>query len=211
MKEIIGVPIAPDDMRDYQMSIMFLDENGIPYPSGDFTLTMSFFELGSSFDINGGASIPMANGEFFFPDTFSLKKGRKATIRIAANIASAFIPGLKDFTLPDKPDIVFKCRMLSETHKISATDVKSAVDEVVRNSSFGISLNPIFSSFLDLGVEFPFKIFKISADGGVKQDLNLRFEYNKSSSTTSTTTTGTTTVTEYEVIIPKNGWVIEIV
>ena len=153
---------------------------------------MSFFELGASFDINAGAPIAMSNGEYFFPETFTLTRGRMATIRITADIAGAIIPGLKEFTLPDKSDIVFRCRMMSETHKISATDVKTAVDQVVENSSFGANLNPIFSKFLNAGIEFPFRIFKVSADGGGKTELNLRLEYNRSSSSTSSTTTGPT-------------------
>ncbi len=210
-KETLGVPVAPEDTFAYQMSILFLDENLLPYPSGDFTLSLSFFELGQSFDINGGAPIPMSGGEFFFRDLYTLKKGRMATIRITADLLGAVIPGIKEFVLPAKPDIVFRCRMLSETHKITETDVKSAVDEAVRNSSLGVALNPILSSFLNAGVEFPFKIFKIKADGGGKTELNLRAEYNRAGSDTTTTTDGSTTVTEFEVILPKNGWIIEVV
>lgn len=210
---VVGVPSpAPDDSRSYQMSIQFLDTDGIPYSTGDFdfTLTMSFFEFGT-FDINGGATIPLSPEGFFFPETFALTKGRKGQIRIDAHIGSTVVPGIREFLLPDSPDIVFKCRMKSETQKISQTDVKSAVDEVMNNSSFGGALNPIFSRFLNAGVEFPFRIFKISADGGSKTELNLRLEYNRATSTTTTTTTGSTTVTEFEVTIPKNGWDIEVV
>ncbi len=210
-KETVGAPVAPDDTRQYQMSILFLDENTIPYPEGEFTLSMSFFELGSTFDINGGVPISLTNGQFFFPDTFTLKKGRMATIQISASIASVNISGIKEFILPDKPDIVFKCTMLSETHTISTTDVKSAVDQAVENSSFGAALNPILSQFLNAGIEFPFRIFEISADGGGKAELNLRLEYNQSSSSTSTTTTGNTTVKTFEVTVPQNGWTIEVV
>jgi len=210
-KQTIGAPVAQDDTRTYQMSILFLDENEIPYQTGDFTLNLAFFELGRSFDINAGNPILFSKGQYFFPDTFTRQKGRMATIYIDANIECVIIPGIKDFILPDKPDIIFKCRMMSEIHKITATDIKSAVDEAIQNSSFGAALNPIFSSFLNAAVGFPFRIFKISADGGSKTELNLRGEYSRSNTSTTTGTTGSTTVTEYEVIIPKNGWDIEVV
>jgi len=210
-KESVGAPVAPDGERDYQMSILFLDENAIPYPEGEFTLSMSFFQLGTTVDFNGGAPIPMASGQFFFPEVITLEKGRKATISVRANMAETFISGIREFTLPDQPDIVFKARMLSETRKISATDVKQAVDQVVASSAFGTGLNSLLNSFLNASIGFPFRIFKVNADGGGKAELNLRLEYNKGSSTTSTDTTGSTTVTEFEVVIPRNGWAIEVV
>ncbi len=209
-KESVGAPAAPSGERDYQMSILFLDENGIPYSEGTFTLNMSFFQLRSTVDFNGGAPIAMASGQFFFPEVLTLEKGRKATIAVRADIASTIIPGLREFTLPDQPDIVFKATMLSETRKVSATSVTQAVDQAIQNSSFGAALNPIFSRFLNAGVEFPFRIFKVKADTGGKTELNLRLEYNQATTSTTTATTGNTTVEEFEVVIPKNGWAIEV-
>lgn len=209
-KETVGAPVIPDGTRNYRMSIIFLDELGRGYPEGDFTLTMDFFESGSTVEFNGGVPIDMSRGRFFFPDLLTLESGRKAIISISANMASTTIDGVKEFTLPDHPDIVFRSRMLSETRKISATNVKTAVDQAVRESSFGIALNPIFSSFLNAGVAFPFKIFKVSADGGSKTSLDLKLEYNRASSDTSTDTDSDTTVTDFEVVIPMNGWGIEI-
>ena len=210
-KKTIGVPSESDDTRDYQMAITFIDENGVPYSEGEFTLSMTFFETGETVDINGGAPISFSSGQFVFPSTYTLNKGRAATMQISVELASVNVPGIKDFTLPDKSDIVFRCRMLSETHLISATDVKTAVDQVVESSSFGAGLTPLFEQFLNAGVEFPFRIFNVSAEGGSKTQLNLRLEYNHSESETSTNTTGNTTTTQYEVVIPKNGWNIEVV
>jgi hypothetical protein len=209
-KEAVGAPVAVDKTRDYRMSIIFIDEQGRSYPEGNFTLTMDFFESGSTTDFNGGLPIEMSRGRFFFPDLITLESGRKGIISVSADIASATIDGVKEFIFPDSPDIIFRARMLSETRKISTTDVKTAVDQVVKESSFGAALNPVFERFLNGGLEFPFKIFKVSADGGSKTSLDLRLEYKSSDSETSTDTEGNTTVTDFEVVIPKNGWAIEV-
>jgi hypothetical protein len=210
-KETIGAPVSPDDTREYQMSIVFIDENRIPYKQGEFTLEMTFFEFASAFPINAGGPIQMSNGQFLFKDKIKLKKGRKATIRIDADILGAAIPGLTDFVLPDREDILFKCKMLSEKQRVSQTNVKSAVDEAIRTSSFGVALNPIFDLFLNGGVKFPFEIFEVNAGGGGSTKLDLKAEYNASSSSSSGSTTGSTTVREFEVVVPLNGWEIEVV
>jgi hypothetical protein len=209
-KEAVGAPVAVDKTRDYRMSIIFIDEQGRGYPEGNFTLSMDFFELGTTVDFNGGIPIEMSRGRFFFPDLITLESGRKGIISVSADIAGATIDGVKEFIFPDSPDIVFRARMLSETRKVSTTDVKTAVDQVVRESSFGAALNPIFERFLNGGLEFPFKIFKVSADGGSKTSLDLRLEYKRADSDTSTDTEGNTTVTDFEVVIPKNGWGIDL-
>lgn len=209
-KEAVGAPVAIDKTRDYRMSIIFIDEQERGYPEGNFTLSMDFFELGTTVDFNGGLPIEMSRGRFFFPDLMTLESGRKGIISVSADIASTNIDGVKEFIFPDSPDIVFRARMLSEIRKISTTDVKTAVDQVVRESSFGAALNPIFESFLNAGLEFPFKIFKVSADGGTKTSLDLRLEYKSADSDTSTDTDGNTTVTDFEVVIPRNGWGIEV-
>ncbi len=208
-KEAVGAPVAIDRTRDYRMSIIFIDERGRSYPEGNFTLTLDIFESGSTVDLNGGVPIEMSRGRFFFSDLITLESGRKGIISVSADIASTTIDGVKEFVFPDSPDIVFRVRMLSETRKISSTDVKTAVDQTISESSFGAALNPVFERFLNGGLEFPFKIFKVSADGGGKTSLDLRLEYKNSDSETSTDTEGNTTVTDFEVVIPTGGWAIE--
>lgn len=210
-KQALGISPAPDDSRDYQMSILFLDEDDKPYPQGEFTLSLTFFELRQEFPINNGAPIAMQNGQFLFPDIFTLKKGRKATIHIDARFGSVHIPGVQDFVLPDSRDIVFKCRMLKAPPvKVSSTSVKGAVDTVVQSSSFSASIAPLLGDFLNLGIELPFKIVKLTGNAGVKPELNLRAEYNSGGTTTTTTSPGSTTVVDFEVVIPKLGWAIEV-
>lgn len=211
-KETVGVPVQPDGRRDYQMSIIFLDTANRPYPTGEFTLTMSFFELGSTVAFNGGAPIEMAQGEFFFPERLTLEKGRKATISITATFDGVVITGVRDLTLPDSPDVVFRARMATEAPvRVVQTNVKTAVDQAVRDSSFGIALNPVLEGFLNAGVKFPFQIFAVAADGGGKTKLDLRAEYEQAESNTDTDTTTDTETREFEVIVPTNGWDIEVV
>ncbi len=210
-KQVLGLPASEERQREYRLSIVFLDERNAPYRNGEFTTRLNLPNEDFIVDINGGLPVDMDRGQFRFPDVFTLPVGRSASVQIDAVLEQAAVPGFREFVLPDKPDLLFKCRMQSEKHSISSTDVKSAVDEVVKSSSFGAAINPIFSRFLNAGVEFPFRIFEIKADGGGKAELNLRLEYNRASSQTTTTTTGNTTVTQYEVIIPRNAWDIEVI
>ena len=99
-------PVTPDRTRNYTMAIIFLDEQGRGYPEGTFTLTMDFFESGSTVEFNGNAPIDISRGRFF-SDLGTFESGRKAIISISANMASTIIDGVKEFTLPDHPDIVF--------------------------------------------------------------------------------------------------------
>ena len=212
-KRTIGASVLPaalPERRSYQMSILFVDADGLPYPTGSFRLAMTFFELGRTFPINNGDPIQMQDGEFLFADLASLQVGRRATLSIDADIALTRIAGILNFTLPDRDDVVFLCRMLTETRRISQTDVTGAMDEVIRTSSFGGSVDTFFTSFLNGEIAFPFRIFEVSADGSNKSELNLRAAYNRGSTETDGSTTTSTTVTEFEVVLPRNGWSIDV-
>jgi hypothetical protein len=126
LKKTIGAAVTPDDKRDYQMAIKFLDIDGIPYTTGsfEFTLALSLFELGLVVDINGGAPIPLSPEGFFFPERFTLTKGRKITLSLVAIIGTTLVPGSVDVVLSDQADISFECRMKFETRDEQATTVK---------------------------------------------------------------------------------------
>ena len=128
----------------------------------------------------------------------------------SANMASATINGLLDFTLPDRPDVSFRARMRTETQKVVSSNARTAVDTAVAQSSFSAGVSPMPSQFLNAGVEFPFALAKVTANGGGKVDLPFRFEYNRSRTDTDGDTTVESTVTEFEVIIPTNTWIIEV-
>lgn len=212
LKKTIGAATTPDDKRDYQMSITFLDQDGIPYIAGsfDFTLTLTLFELGTVVDLNGGAPIALAPEGFFFPERFKLSKGRKIKISLIANIGSATVPGAIDFNLPDSPDIAFECFMKSETREIQATSVKEAVDTAVQTSGFGVNADILLDRFLNAGAKFPFRIAEVNVDGTIKTVLDLKGEYKRGSTTTTGGTTTTTTVTTFKVTTPLNGWSISV-
>ena len=217
-KKAIGVPVAPNSQRNYQMSVLFVDHNGIPYSSGgDVTLSMTFHELGETFPINNGKPLEITASGYIFPDVFTLTKGRPAVIHLEAQFSGAVIPGLKAFVLPDKTDIVFKCKLMSHTRKVSATDkdVKTIVNEVIASESVGGNLEALLELFLeDVNIKFPFHIFEIDADTGGKTEVNLRAAYKKENSSTTTTTKdqGKITVSEYEIEFPnpEAGWQIDV-
>jgi hypothetical protein len=185
-KKTIGAATTPDDKRDYQLSITFLDLDGIPYVTGsfDFTLTLSLFELGTVVDINGGVPLALAPEGFFFPERFTLTKGRKIKLSLVANIGGAAVPGAIDVNLSDSPDIAFECLMKSETRDIQATSVKEAVDTAVATSGFGVNAGILLDRFLNAGAKFPFKIAEANVDGGIKTVLDLKGEYNRGTTTT---------------------------
>jgi hypothetical protein len=215
-KETLGAPTTPPNPADsgekvdYQMSVVLLDENNIPYTQGRLKIGMSFFEFDTPVEFNGGVFIDMEDGEFFFPEKIRLTKGRKGSIRITADLDGVKISGIKNFELPDKPDITFQCKMLSETRKITETNARTAMDEAIKNTSFGVDTSPLLELFLNGGIELPFKLFTVNADGGGKGKVDARFEYKKAESGTIGSSTSDTTVTEFEVVIPKNGWAITI-
>jgi hypothetical protein len=209
-KETVGVPVQPDDTRDYQIAMTFLDADGGPYPVGEFTVTLTFFELGVPVALNGGAPLPILDGQFIVPETITLTKGRKATAFISGTFGGVTVSGLADFVLPDRQDILLQATMKSDKQQVTESSVKTAVDQTVRNSSFGVTLNPVLDLFLNGGIKFPFQIFEVSADGGQKTKLDFKFEYEKGeTSTTGGTSTDTVTRT-FEVVIPKNGWSIDV-
>ncbi len=210
LKKTIGAPVVTDSSREYQMAILFRDENGTPYSRGEFTVGLTFLETGVNAQIDSGFKIPMANGIYNFEDSFLATKGSTAIIDIQADMGGTFITGTQDFIFPDKSSVVFVCTMKSTSTTVSTTDVRSAVEQAVQNSGIGATLSPMLDLFLNSGVAFPFRIFEISADGGGKTELDLKLEYNQASSGTTGTSTGSTTVTKYEVIIPTNGWEIQV-
>jgi hypothetical protein len=216
VRNAAGLPPNPplqNDKLDYQMSLHFLDKDGIPYPDGafDFSLIMSFFELGSTIEYGGDAPLTIAEEGFFFPETITLTRRRKVKISIVATIGDAVVSQIHSFDLPDHPDIEFQCRMKSTVHKVSATDVHNAVNLAIDKAGVGLSVNSVWDLFLNAGIEFPIEVFKLNAEGGAKSKvIDVRAEYNKPPETT-TTTTGNTTVTEYEVRLPVNGWDIVVI
>ena len=209
-KKTIGAATTPSDKRDYQFSITFLDQDGIPYTGGSFTftLTMSLFELGTVVDLNGGAPIDLAPEGFFFPETFTLTKGRKVKLSFIADIGGALSPGAIDLPLSDSPDIAIECTMKSETREFSGTKVHEVIDTAVNTSGFGVNGGILFDRFLNAGIKFPFKLAELNADGTVKTVLDLKGEYNKSKVATTGGTTTTTVATTYKVTTPLNGWTI---
>lgn len=209
-KKTIGAATVPDNSRDYQFSITFLDHERIPYAAGSFqfTLTLSLFELGTVVDINGGGPLDIAPEGFFFPEQFTLTKGRKIKLSLVADIGGVNVPGAIDIPLPDTPDIAFECIMDSETREIQATTVKEAVDKAVQTSKFGINAGILLDLFLNAGAKFPFQIAEVDTSGAIKTVLDLKNEYNLSTTTTAGGTTSSTTLTTYKVTTPLNGWKI---
>lgn len=209
-KKTIGAATTPDDRRDYQFSITFLDQDGIPYTAGSFafTLTMSLFELGTVVDLNGGGPIDLSPEGFFFPETFNLTKGRKVKLSFVVDIGGALSPGAIDIPLSDSPDVAVTCTMKSETREFQGTKVHEVVDTAVNTTGFGVTGGILFDRFLNAGVKFPFKLAEVNADGTIKTVLDLKAEYNRSKTATTGGTTTTTVVTTYKVTTPINGWSI---
>lgn len=67
------------------------------------------------------------------------------------------------------------------------------------------------SAYGKTGLELPFKIFKITAGGGDKAELNLRAEHTEGTDETDGTTTTETETVDFEVVLPANGWNITLV
>jgi hypothetical protein len=210
LKKTIGAVVTPDGTRDYQFSIAFLDAEGIPYTAGafDFTLTLSFFELGTVVNLNGGGPIELTEEGFFFPERFTLTKGRKCKLSLVANIGGVLVPGAIDLPLPDSPDVSFECTMKSETREFQEAKVHEAVDTAVTTSGFGLKAGILLDLFLNAGVKFPFKLAEVTADGTIKPVIDLKGEYNKSKTATTGGTTTTTESSTYKVTTPLNGWTI---
>jgi len=211
-KKTIGAATTPDDKRNYQFSFSFLDLDGIPYTAGSFTftLTMSLFELGTVVDINGGAPIDLAPEGFFFPETFTLTKGRKVKLSFIANIGGVLVPGAIDIPLSDSPDIAVTCTMKSETQEVTAATVKEAVDTTVNASSFGANLGVLFDLFLNAGAKFPFKVAEATVGGSFKAVPDLKLAYTSGTTTTTGGTTTTSTTTVFKVTTPLNGWSVSV-
>ena len=211
-KKTIGAATTPDDRRDYQFSITFLDQDGIPYTAGSFafTLTMSLFELGTVVDLNGGGPINLSPEGFFFPETFTLTKGRKVKLSFVVDIGGTLSPGAIDILLSETPDIAVTCTMKSETREFQGTKVHEVVDTAVSTTGFGVNGGILFDRFLNAGVKFPFKLAEVNADGTIKTVLDLKGEYNRSKTATTGGTTTTTVVTTYKVTTPINGWNISV-
>lgn len=209
-KKTIGAATTPDDKRNYQFSITLLDLDGIPYTAGSFTftLTMSLFELGTVVDINGGGPIDLSPEGFFFPETFTLTKGRKVKLSMIANIGGVLVPGAIDIPLSESPDIAITCTMKSETREVTAGSVKEAVDTTVTTSGFGANLGVLFDLFLNAGAKFPFKVAEATVGGSFKAVPDLKLSYTSGTTTTTGGSTTTSTTTTYKVTTPINGWSI---
>ena len=46
-KETVGVPVQPNNTQDYRFVVTFVDTADQPYTVGTFTMTLTFFELGT--------------------------------------------------------------------------------------------------------------------------------------------------------------------
>jgi hypothetical protein len=207
-KRTVGAATTPDPQRNYQFSIRFLDEEGIPYVAGSFTFTlsMSIFEQGNTVDINGGQALDLSPEGFFFPETILLTRGRKVQLSLVANIGGVLVPGTITVTLPDTPDVAFVCTMKSETRDIQSTSVSEVMDTAVNTSTFGANAGVLFDLFLNAGAKFPFKLAEVTAVGAFKAVPDLKLAYNNSRTTSTGGTTTTTTTTTYKVTTPLNGW-----
>ena len=171
---------------------------------------MSLFELGTVVDLNGGGPINLSPEGFFFPETFTLTKGRKVKPSFVVDIGGTLSPGAIDILLSETPDIAVTCTMKSETREFQGTKVHEVVDTAVSTTGFGVNGGILFDRFLNAGVKFPFKLAEVNADGTIKTVLDLKGEYNRSKTATTGGTTTTTVVTTYKVTTPINGWNISV-
>ena len=207
-KRTVGAATTPDTQRNYQFSIRFLDEEGIPFVAGSFTFTlsMSIFEQGNTVDVNGGRALDLSPEGFFFPETFLLTRGRKVQLSLVADIGGVLVPGAITLSLPDTPDVAFVCAMKSETRDIQSSGVREVMDTAVSNSAFGANVGVLFDLFLNAGAKFPFKLAQATAGGAFKTVPDLKAQYNNSTATTTGGTTTATATIDFKVTTPLNGW-----
>lgn len=213
LKKTIGAATTPDDKRNYQFSLNFLDLDGIPYTDNAFTYTLklSIFETGEVLPINGGGPIQISDDPLFRVP-FTLTKGRKVKLSFIADIGGVLVPGIIDIPLSESPDITVTCTMKSETQEVTAGSVKEAVDTTVSTSSFGANLGVLFDLFLNAGAKFPFKVAVAegTAGGSFKVIPDLKLAYTSGTTTTTGGTTTTSTTTVFKVTTPINGWNISV-
>lgn len=210
-KKTIGAATTPDDKRNYQFSLNFLDFDGIPYSDNAFTymLKVSIFETGEVIPINGGKDIQISDDPLF-RNTFTLTKGRKVKLSFIADIGGVLVPGVIDIPLSDLPDITVTCTMKSETKEVTAGSVKEAMDTTVNTSSFGANLGILLDLFLNAGAKFPFKVAEATVGGSFKVVPDLKLAYTSGTTTTIGGTTTTSTTTVFKVTTPINGWNISV-
>jgi len=210
-KKTIGAATTPDDKRNYQFSLNFLDLDGIPYTDDAFTYTlkMSIFETGEVIPINAGMDIQISDDPLF-RNTFTLTKGRKVKLSFIADIGGVLVPGVIDIPLSDSPDITVTCTMKSETKEVTAGSVKEAIDTTVNTSSFGANLGVLLDLFLNAGAKFPFKVAEATVGGSFKVVPDLKLAYTSSTTTTTGETTTSSTSTVFKVTTPINGWNISV-
>jgi hypothetical protein len=206
-KKTIGAATTPDDKRNYQFSLNFLDLDGIPYTDNAFTYTVrvSIFETGEVIPINAGVAIQISDDPLF-RNTFTLTKGRKVKLSFIADIGGVLVPGVIDIPLSESPDITVTCTMKSETQEVTAGSVKEAVDMTVNTTSFGANLGVLFDLFLNAGAKFPFKVAEATVGGSFKVVPDLKLAYTSGTTITTGGTTTTSTTTVFKVTTPINGW-----
>lgn len=210
-KKAIGAPTPPDEKRNYQFLLSFLDADGAPYIRGafTFTLTLTLLEYGKVVNVDGGAPLELGPEGFLYPEPIPLTKGRSVKFDFVTDIGGVLIPGGDVIVLGDSPDILIKCTMKTETRDIQSTTVTKVLDTAVETSSFGAKLEVLLKRFLNAGGNFPFKIAKVI--GGLSKVIpNLDIAYNTSTETTTGEPSETTEVTTYKVTIPLNGWDISV-
>lgn len=210
-KRTIGAAVAPEDEFDYQISFLFQDEAGRPYPDGVFTLTMTPSQTGQIFEYGGGTPIEIISSQAVLPETLKLRAGGSILMTLAVDfVDTGYIGGTVAVLLPKKTSIVLVASMLTEEYKVTTSSVKEAVDTVVQQSSISATLDAMLQQTLELGLKIPIKVYEIGAElvgsGGGTGSLNLIGQYSSGDSTTDTDGTTETETREYRVVVPISAW-----
>ena len=215
-KKTIGASVTPSNELEYQIGISFLDAENRPLQDGNFKLSLSSSQLAKEngegvIVFNGGASLELGPNQFFLPETIRLEKNRNASITIISTINGIQIDGLFNFILPNKQDLTFIAKVDSTTERIIAKTVKEAVDKTIKSKSFAIEAGLMFEKFLSGSVSFPYKIVEIALEAGIKNQLDIKGEYKADEQNEQAGTAVNSNERVFEVTIPKNNFIIEII
>ncbi len=210
-KRTLGASVKPDDSQEYVFEVLFEDDLGNPYPSGAFRINGTIFETREFVKFNGGVELPIEDGQHLFEESLVLRPGGKLTLGVFATFDG--LPEIGSnvgITLPASPHVRLRFTMKVAEETVTDTDVKSAVDSVIKKKGFSGKIEAALERVSSLGLKLPFEIFEVgvTAEGetGTTIGGNLAGEYHADQTNTDTDSDSQTTSKTYNVRVPLFAW-----